>query len=224
VLKRLIPVSMSFLLLMPCPQGQSQRGRGIISGTVIDEHGSPVLAAQVDVEAEDGRVRSLARRFVETDSDGRFSIDGLRWGKYRAFAKKESSSYADMAFPFYSNNLYPEASVTESAPTANLQIRLGPKAGALVGHVTNAETGAPLNAGFKLTRATNTDSWPSTSEPPVYRVLLPSAVDIQVEVSAPGFKTWMSSKPVRLQAGTELTLDVALTSDNTSTRRPPAIK
>jgi hypothetical protein len=224
VLKRLIPLSISLLLLTPGPQGQSQRGSGIISGMVVDEHGSPVPAAEVDVDAEDGRVRSKARRFVETDSEGRFSIDGLQWGKYRVFAKKESSGYPDMAFPFYSTELYPVASVIEYAPTAHVQIRFGPKAGTLEGHVTNAETGSPLNAGFKLIRAADPESWLSISAPPVYRVLLPSDVDIQVEVSAPGFKTWMSSKPLRLQAGTEVSLDVALMSNTKFAHRAPAIE
>ena len=115
-----------------------------------------------------------------------------------------------MTYSFYSNDLFLEAAITSTAPSAQVQIQLGPKAGVLVGRLTNAQTGAPVNASFRLIRVASPAIWLSASEPPDYRVLLPAAADVRVEVSAPGFKTWTSSKPLRLQSGAELTLDIAL--------------
>ncbi len=46
--------------------------------------------------------------------------------------------------------------------------------------------------------------------PPAYRVLLPPATDVLLEVSAPGFKTWSPGHPLRLGSGAELRLDIAL--------------
>jgi hypothetical protein len=146
----------------------------------------------------------------ETDAEGHFSIAGLPWGRYRIFTKKEIAGYPNMAFSFYSNDLFSEATITSTVPSADVQIQLGPKGGVLVGSVTNAGTGAPVNASFKLTRLASPESWLSTSEPPDYRVLLPALADVRVEVSAPGYKTWASSRPINLQPGAEVALNIAL--------------
>lgn len=158
----------------------------------------------------DGRPRSSAIHYVKTNAEGRFSIDGLAWGKYRVFAMKEDSNYPNMAFSFYGNDAPLQATVTPVAPAIEIYIWLGPKAGVLTGSVTNAANGAPLNTGFKLTRATSPNKWLSSSAPPNYRILLPSSTDVLLEVSAPGFKTWTLSHPLRLEAGAEMRLDIQL--------------
>jgi hypothetical protein len=102
------------------------------------------------------------------------------------------------------------ATISQSSPTTEVQIKFGPKAGILTGLVTNAETGAPLGAVFKLTQAGNPKVWFSAGEPPSYRVLLPPSTRVLIEVSAPGYKTWESLSPLILAAGSETRLNISL--------------
>ena len=179
-------------------------------GTVLDENNNPVIKAKVSVDAVDRRPTHALIRYVETDAAGHFQMDRLAWGKYKVFAENEAVGYPDMRWSFYSNDIFPTVVITPAAPTAKLQIPLGPKAGALKGSITNAVTGAPVNAGFKLSRAIDPNKWISTSVPPKYRVLLPPATDVLLEASAPGFRTWTPGHAVRLQPGSEMTLDIRL--------------
>lgn len=183
---------------------------GSIRGTVVDEIGIPIAAAKVNATSLNGRPMAKFIRYVETDGQGHFLIDRLEWGKYGVFAMKEESAYPDMGASLYSNDVFPTAAITPWSPVAELRIQLGPKAGIVAGSLTNASNGAPLNAGFKLTRASAPDKWLSTSTPPDYRVLVPSGTAVLVEVSAPGFKTWTPGHPLLLEPGAEMHLDIPL--------------
>jgi uncharacterized protein DUF6843 len=198
-------------LLFALGVGAQDQGTGLIRGTAVDENGSAMQGAMVNVRsAAAGLIQHTLIRYVTTDAAGHFSIDRLDWGKYEVFAKKEDSAYPNTYFSFYDSGGIPEATITPTSPTADVHIRLGPKAGVLTGSVTNAETGAPVNAGFKLIRAASPDNWFSTSQAPNYRVLLPSSTDVFLEVSAPGFKTWTLSHPLRLEPAAEMRLDIQL--------------
>jgi hypothetical protein len=202
----------SIFLLSALGVSAQDHSTGLISGTAVDENGSPVQGALVNASsvAVPGIMQHTLIRYVLTDAAGRFSIDRLDWGKYELFTKKEGSAYPNTSFSFYFSGSIPEVTITPRSPTADVQIRLGPKAGILTGSVTNAETGAPVNAGFKLVRVSPANNWFSTSQASNYRVLLPSSTDVRVEVSAPGYKTWASSGPLRLQSGEEMRLDISL--------------
>lgn len=199
-------------LLFALGVSAQDQGTGVIRGIAVDENGAAVQGAMVNADsvAGGGLIQHTLIRYVTTDATGHFSIDGLDWGKYDVFAKKEDSAYPNTNFSFYDNGSEPEATITPTLPTADVQIRLGPKAGILTGSVTNADTGAPVNAGFKLIRAASLDNWFSTSQPPNYRVLLPSSTDILLEVSAPGFKTWTLGHPLHLEPAAEMRLDIQL--------------
>jgi uncharacterized protein DUF6843/carboxypeptidase family protein len=182
---------------------------GTISGTVVDEKGEPVVDAKVNASLVDGRPMSSLIRYVETDANGHFTIDRLEFGRYRVFAKKVDAGYPDTSWSFYSGDAIPVVAITPSSPIAERQIQLTPKAGILMGSITNAVTGAPVNVAFKLSRASQPEKFISTSARPKYRVLLPDA-DVLVEVSAQGFKTWNPGHPVHLQPGSEMDLDILL--------------
>jgi hypothetical protein len=194
--------------------------KGSIHGTVVDEKGAPVNQANVNVDPVDGRTRVTAIRYAETDANGHFLLAGLQMGKYRVLAKKEAAGFPEMALSFYSAGVFPTATIDTAFPVAEVRIQLGPKGGILSGSVTNGLTGAPLNASLKLTRAASSDDWMSTSVPPAYRVLLPAATEVLLEVSAPGFKTWSPGHPLLLQSGLELRLDVALQPAHDPTLHP----
>jgi hypothetical protein len=209
--------SLTVLLFSPGTPAQS---RGSISGTVQDETGKPVSEAKVRADPMDRQPVGSAVRYVQTDAEGHFRIDHLDWGKYKVFAEKEEAGYPDTYWSFYSDDAFLVATLTPLAPVADIRISLGPKAGVIKGVVRDSITGAPLNAGFKLTRATDPKKWISTSVSSDYRVLLPPSTDVLLEVSAPGFKTWTLSAPLRLQAGTEMHLDIPLEPANDPTLQP----
>jgi Carboxypeptidase regulatory-like domain len=183
---------------------------GTISGTVTDEHGAPVGKAKVNADPADGRPRGSLLHFVETDDNGHFRIERLSVGKYKVFAKKEDLGYPDMRWSFYSNDVYPTVEITPTNQNALVRVQLGPKGGILTGSVTNALTGAPIYASFKLARAAFPNKWISPGVPPDYRILLPSSTDVMLEVSAPGFKNWNFPSPLNLQPGAEMHLDIPL--------------
>jgi hypothetical protein len=198
---------------------------GTISGTVVDENNVPLVLAKVNANPADNRPTGSLIRYVETDSSGYFQIDRLLLGKYRVFAKKEDTGYPDVQWSFYSSDLFPIVSITATNPAVELRIQLGPKGGLLMGSVTNAVSGAPVKAGFKLVRAGDTDKWISTSPPAEYRVLLPPSTDVFLEVSAPGYETWYYGgpsdpsrrPPLHLKSGSQMRLDVPMVRAHEST-------
>jgi Carboxypeptidase regulatory-like domain len=183
---------------------------GSIRGIVVDQDGVPVADAEVNASPVGGWRTVRALQYVETDSSGHFSIGELALGKWAVFVKKEQAKYADTSASFYSDNVFPIAALTPAAPVAEVRVQLGPRAGLLTGSVTNAANGAPVSAGFTLTRAAAPDEWLGTSAPAEYRILLPSSTDVLVEVSEPGFTTWSPGHPLRLQPGAEVRMDIQL--------------
>lgn len=201
--------ALALFVWLGCSSFAAYAQGGSISGTVVDQQGHAVSGASVNAGRQGVPVSSIVR-FVETDIEGHFVIDHLRWGKYNVFAMKESAGYPNMAFSFYSNDSATQASITPAVPAAKIRIRLGPKSGLLSGSVTDSQTGGPVNANFKLSRAASPGKWLSSSEPSTYRVLLPPRVGVLIQVSAPGYETWKASGPLRLQPDERMELNIHL--------------
>lgn len=211
---------MLVLVAIAMAQNCVSQEQGAIRGTVVDERGIPLPGALVNAAPLDGRVQATLVRHVETNQEGRFLLDRLDWGSYGVFAMKKESNYPDMGASFYSNDVFPKATLSPKSSTVEVRIDLGPKAGVLTGFVKNASNGALVNATFKLTRGAAPDKWMSTSIPPIYRVLLPSSTDVLLEVSAPGFRTWTPGHALRLDPGVEMQLDVLLEPSHDSSLLP----
>jgi hypothetical protein len=214
-------VAMFLMLFLTClvlTVAAVAQDSGTISGTVLGENRAPLVKAQVNANPVDNRPTGSLVRYVETDSNGHFLIDRLPWGKYRVFARKEDAGYPDLQWSFYSNDEFPIVAVMPSTPVGELRIQLGPKAGILTGSVTDAITGAPVNAGFKLIRSGDLKKEISTSLPSGYRVLLPPSTDVLLEVSARGYQTWHYGGPsdpskrpaLRLEPGSRMRLDIPM--------------
>lgn len=190
---------------------QETQQTGKIVGTVLDEKGVALVGAKVNVLPLDGRPQGSGVRYVETDVEGRFNLDRLPWGKYSVFAMKQEAGYPDMEPSFYSASMkIAVAIITPTAPVATVSIRLGPRAAIITGSVSDSRTGAPVNAFLKLARTDNAQDWLSTSVPSTYRVLVPAVTDVAFSVTAPGYERWISPRPINLQSGQELHLDVDL--------------
>jgi hypothetical protein len=201
--------AVALILIMPCMAAAAERP-GSVRGTVVDENGVPLAAAQVSVDALDGLPRLSPVLTAETDKEGHFLIANLELGNYKVFAKKESMGYPDTSFAFYSGQVFTTVSVTSAAPGADTLLKVGPPAGVIDGKVQDALAGVPVSATFLLRRTLDPNNWISTSQKADYRVLIPPLVEVSVEVSAPGYKTWHYGSPIRLRSQEEMKLDIPL--------------
>ena len=199
-----------------------------IRGKVVDEKGAPLVGAEVRADPLAGGPRSDIVRSVETDRDGRFSIVDLEPITYKIFAMKEAAGYPNTAFSFYSGNIFPTVKLTNSDPAAEVVLSIGPPAGAVIGTVRDAVSGNAITATFLLRRLSDTENWLSMSQPSGFRVLVPVEVDVSLEVSAAGYKTWyyggasdqLNRPPIRLDSGKEMRLDIQLEPEE-KVEKPP---
>jgi carboxypeptidase family protein len=213
---RLLAIPM--LLWMVSGWALAVEGPGLVRGEVVDDAGAPVAGAQVSVDAMDGMQRLSPVRMAETDKRGHFLIGNLELGSYKVFAKKESAGYADMAFAFYSHQVFTTVTLMANAPAADVALKVGPKAGVLLGTVTDNATKQPIATTFTLRRVGAPDEWISVGQRSDYRVLVPASTKISLEISATGYKTWYyggdsdpaKRPPILLESGKEMTLDVRL--------------
>ncbi len=191
----------------------SQSEKGQIVGTVIDENGHPVANAQVSPQYLGVAVFRTLVITVDTDERGRFRIGHLRWGPYAVYAGKETDRYPNLRLPLYRTRPVPKVTLSTQQPTAQIVVRIGPRAGVLVASVRDALTHALVNSQLVLQRADGSGTI-MLSEPPEFRVLLPANTDVSVEIRKKGYKPWRYSEAtnrfVRVNSGEEKKLEVSL--------------
>ena len=195
---------------------EAEIGEGVIQGVVLGERGQPVHSARVHAELKGvGTVKKI--RYVETDENGFFVIDGLIFGDYYVDAMKEEEGYGSTDGGFF-NDLPPiSAEVSARHRIAQVVVNLGPKACVLTGTISDATTGKPIPASFWLAQVKNRNKWMGTSAAPTFRVLIPSSKEMEVKVSAPGYEPWVYPDPaipsqlLRMNPGSEISLDIRLT-------------
>lgn len=220
-----IAVAMASVFLRPARTSaqQAYADVGVISGTVVYENGKPVKGATASAEPL-GRPMGAIVPHADTDRAGRFEIRIPRswFGKFAVTAKKEDEDYPDTSKQFYSNGKFQTVILTERHPTADVVIRLGPKAGVLSGTVTDAVRGSPLNPCTHLRYAASSNFMSGTGLiTPKYRLLLPSNRGIFIKVSLDGYRPWYypgttnraAAKPIRLGPGEEQILNIRLQPD-----------
>lgn len=181
-----------FCCLCPNLGGAQPKEAGTIGGRVVSEKGKPVSQAQVYLGSMGATIG--ARRYVSTDSKGHFIIDHVPWGRYYVFARKDSAGYPDQGFAFYDNNGVPKTSISPSAPDAVVTVRVGPPCGFLrLISITDAVSGHPVaDPVVTLRRASNPrifQAFGFSSGP----ILVPSGVEVLVEISASGYESWPDS-------------------------------
>lgn len=215
-LLRTVPLAVWAVCLLA---GAQQETSEIIEGKVFYEDGRPAKGATAYAVPIDRPLGGIVPH-AETDEAGYFAIRELTSGKYAVAAEKEDEGYPDMSNSFYSDGKLETVILTIEHPRKTVAIELGPKAGILMGTVTDSVTAAPLNPCVELRR---------TSKPNYflmgtglvnakYRLLLPSNTDITMKVWLQGYEAWYYpgtanrslSKPVFLRPGEGRTLDIAL--------------
>ena len=203
---------------------QTETDTGLIDGTVIYEDGKPVKGATV-YAVPLGRPMAAVIPHADSDETGYFAIHISRswFGRFAVAAKKEDEDYPDMSQQFYSDGKFETVTLTSRHRAATVTIRLGPKAGVLLGTVADAVTGASLSPCIEFRRASVPNNFLSGSGlvKPRYRLLVPPNTDVLMRIWLDGYKPWYypgtvdksAGQAVRLKPGEEKTVDILLQPD-----------
>src|SRR5215469_11682538 len=126
------------------------QGYGSIEGTVTDEGGMVISGATVYAFSIEPRM-TTAIPTAETDAEGHYIFKRLDYGRYSVAPAKPADGYA---FPLHTPNCahvkYPEIELSAENQSAKLDLRFGKKAGVLVGTVTDADNGNPVEANVEF--------------------------------------------------------------------------
>jgi hypothetical protein len=206
-----------FLVLYAASFSAAETGK--ISGTVVDEHGAPAANLMLELYPIGVAIIGALPR-IKTDAHGQFVIivpssnrdpegpsHNMRWLIY-----PRQGYYPDLSSRFYTTNVN-RAQVVEFTPDiseATVKLKLGPKAGALKGHVTDTLTGAPVNPYFELAWASDPQNRMGIGTHSSYFILLPANTHITLWVQSPGYKRWTYPGTVNIRPGHNMTLDVKL--------------
>jgi hypothetical protein len=193
-------------------------GPGLIEGIVVYEDGRPAKGATVSAFPTGGLVGKVPS--AETDEQGQFQIRHLWLGQFAVTAKKEDEGYPDTNSGFYSDSRIAPTMLSLPHPSATVSILLGPRAGILVGTVTDAVTSAPLDPCVDFHRASNPNNFLSGGGlvNAKYHVLVPQDRDVIMKIWHGGYLPWYypgtnnksEAKPLRLKPGEVRTLHIRL--------------
>jgi carboxypeptidase family protein len=166
---------------------------GRISGTVADDTGTPVRNATVYAHPMDRPLYGVIPHAISDDT-GAYIISKLEYGRYSVSAAKPEDDYPELYLTFYVG-LHAKLQIARLSPehlSARINLRLGKKAGVLVGTVTDAITGEPLNANVEFRRVNEAKNFLSGSglTNAKFRILVPSDVPITMQVSLDGYENW----------------------------------
>jgi hypothetical protein len=169
---------------------------GAIKGTVVDEAGNPIAAAQVstgyDLDSKDVQVWAGQVPTFPTDANGHFAVTNpnlVVGHHYKVYAKKEEAGYPDMMNSLFNPRDEAVVALAKSKDRAlDVTVQLGPKAMVLTWDVKDSVTGRSLNniVTFYVKRADEGDAGGSNQD---RKLLLPADVPVTVEFSAKGYKT-----------------------------------
>jgi hypothetical protein len=211
-----IALSLSFIVAAQTPDGP-----GSIEGVVLDEFGQPMQHTQVTAMLLEGE-KMITGFNAHTDGTGSFRYEHLQIGDYGLYAGKLEAGYRDTNDPCSDRRLVP-VKLTADAPSGRAVLRFAPKAGALVGSVTDAKTGERLNAILRISIARCLETTGVSSRYKFHH-LVPADTVLTLEVTAKGYKPWLYADPsypsqplkFELSSGAELELNVQLEPDTSS--------
>ncbi|MGH9505834.1 MAG: MSCRAMM family protein [Terriglobales bacterium] len=185
---------------------RSPRG-GTITGVVINQRGQPVAGAKVSYR-QLGVAYAMAIVYATSDRRGRFHFVNLDWGRYNVYAEKESAGYPDQRFTLYGAGLpLPLATLSPRHPKASVVVHVA-RAAVLTGTVTDAATGKPVSNLTVLLKEPVSGAWFSgTAEANLY-VLIPPLVQVNVTLTAPGYRPWQ--RILRMRPGQRENITIKL--------------
>jgi hypothetical protein len=197
------------LLLAPpvlCPQ----TGNGRITGTVINSDGESISHAAICTTTRSSNGYSSSCNLAETDKDGRFELDHLPLGDIGVFADKPNAGY-------WTDDLGESQTVTLTSqePLAQMVVKVGPRPGELSIDIRDKVSNKPVESSMvRTTQGSHTFIHEHSS---TVNFFLRPDLDVMVQISAPGYKTWYyidpndPSQPVlRMRSGEHKAVDAYL--------------
>ena len=192
-----------------------------ISGTVFCETGEPVAGAMVHAESLEMPPGRSVVRWVETDGDGRFTIDNLGWGSYLVLGRKESEGYANQRYGVYRPaSGVPSVTLSPDNPAASVNVFVGPKAGVVIGSISDAVTGQHVDAPISIWIWGDEHTILSGNGEPVDQTMVPANTDVGYDVTVAGYYPWhysatdatgaSSGTPLNLKPGQKMKIEVKL--------------
>lgn len=215
----------SVLMLTAASYGQAT---GVIEGTVKDGSGVPVVSATVYAQRQGVYVLRAIVPHSSTNAQGRYSLQ-LPFGEYSLAVGKPEEGYPDALYAtfYYGFKKRPKVVLSARNNKATVNLRLGKKAGVLVGTVTDASTGKPFNANVEF-------RW--ISDPTIavsgsglanaqFRILIPSDTPLTMVVSQTGYEDWVYPDKTQrgaivLGPGESMNLDIQLKPSRPATLFP----
>jgi hypothetical protein len=191
------------LALLASAQVRPQfRSQGQITGVLFYPNDTPVSRGKVDLTgARPGE--NPTEVSTETDQDGKFEFNDLRFTSYWFGPSKEGEGYAVGEAVSAQGGVRltdPDGvQLTSAAPSAHVVLKLGPKWGILTGTVEDLTTHQPVVA---LLRFAEELGHSNRNEPHythdffkkdasgTFRVLIPPAMKLFLQVNAKGYKPW----------------------------------
>lgn len=217
-----LATTLVLLLTSALSRSQTPALVGTIRGTVVNEDGNPIAGAKVSAIPVDVPLNGFQRE-VPSDGAGRFTLVNLQRGRYRVFTRKEADGYADTSWAIHDNGKVPIVEISATAPTVDVEVRIGPKAATLTGTITDAVTGRPVvDPRIRIWRWTDgvdrDTEFAATNIGSDYRFLIPPGKEVGVEFSASGYEPWSycgesngdKPFPLSLPSGAAKTLNIKL--------------
>lgn len=204
-----------------------------ISGKVFDESNQGVERVRVcAIPAPAGYIKLPQVECALSDAQGNFLIRTGRPSHFRIVAEKSAAGYQSPQYEFYRNPLLsppPEVTLSETNPTANFSIPLGPKNGALVVRTIDANTNLPVeNARISMCQVTNPricSGGVYKNRDGVFKVVAPH-VAFTLKIAAEGYEEWWApsglgkNNVMSVPSGTQIELSSALHRKPEFTNRP----
>ena len=205
----------------PAQQPSQLAPKEVIFGTVIDQNGQPAKGVFLTASpfSKAPTLGNLPR--TKTDRNGKYRFEGLRWlGRCIVYAYDEEAGYSIFSTAPTDSGRPAEVTLSPQHPEGELNFRLPPKAGFLHIHLTNRRTGTVIHGvevKWALKQEPNRLIFDGSSSSDS-AILVPPDEDLLLHVISSGFLEWNESaghgKPVRMESGSVLELDVQLEPAN----------
>jgi len=188
---------------------------GEIKGSVTDQNGNPISGATVYAVPQGLTLNDITPRSVKTDRNGEFDFrGGFELEEYKLYSRKDEDDYFDPFDGFYADSKAeaPAVDLTHDHPSATVTVKMGEKAGMVVGRVIDADTGAILKARLYFYDGQGYGHRFDSADDGQYRALLPPGKDISLMVTVLSTSSSRTQIPVapllRLEQGQFIYMDI----------------
>lgn len=188
------------------------KGLGCITGVAVDENDSPVSAAKISPRfMGSGYAGDVSP--VSADGDGKFSLDNLRPGEYVLWPEKESDGFSSNWSGWKGQVALPRVTIAPGGPCQDVTVNMGVRGAVMRVRAIDAATHEPLpDIMVTFRNPENMRQGGTVSGEPreVHEFLVPSRVNVSIQVRASGYRPSDQVQIGPLSPGEKQNLAVAL--------------